>query len=231
MDGIPRYRGEADDIETSPTLVPTSLISPSYDEPSSSKRSNAKRYDPYGTPQSSTTGMKRPRKTKSGTTSRSQDTDDGSSPIDNYGDPQPTATSSHYPETTVATATPAVAYPAPPYGYYHTYPVPAGYPSTPYPPAPTSPVTAPPQQSPTPPQQSPTSAITYSGYTPRSEAPPQPQAQSHGHPPATGYPHYYSAPPPAPHGYGTYSGMWPQYPGYAAQSNERVQKQEREDSV
>lgn len=157
VDGIPRYRGEADDIETSPSLLTTPLAIPTYDEPASNKRLNTKRYDPYGMPSSSTAAAKRPRKPKAALASRSQDSnEESSSPTaTTYGTSGAASppTSATYPETSLS-ATTGVPYGSP-YGYYQPYPIapvysPASYPP---PPAPASPITAPPQQSPTPPHQ------------------------------------------------------------------------------
>lgn len=230
MDGIPRYRGEADDVETSPSMLSTPLALPSYDESSSSKRTNAKRYDPYGATSPSTAVAKRPRKAKVASTSRTQDNgEEGSSPTaTTYGSSAAVAQpNSEYAETSLS-ATTTVPYPS--YGYYQPYPVAPIYSPAPYVPAPASPVTAP-QQTPTPPQQAPPSAIAYSGYASTSESQAASQSQSQTTPPS--YTSYYVPPPPPPHTYGSYSAMWPpQYSGYAsAQSNERVHKQEREDSV
>lgn len=230
VDGVPRYRGEADDVETSPSLLPAPLALPSYDEPSSSKRSVTKRYDPYGLPPSSSAIAKRQRKPKNALTSRAQDnSEDGSSPTaTTYGTSVVVASSTaEYPETSLSTTT---AVPYPPYGYYQPYPVPPIYSPAPYVPTPASPATVPPQQTPSPPQQTFPPSIAYTGFSAGSDSQAGSQSQNSTTSPASAP--YYVQPPP-PHAYGSYPAMWPnQYSGYAsAQSNERVQKQEREDSV
>lgn len=229
VDGIPRYRGEADDVETSPSLLTTPLSLPPYEEPSSSKRSAAKRYDPYGAPATSPTTAKRSRKSKTALNSRSQDAaDEATSPTTTtYGPP---ATSSQptggYPETSLSATTNMV-----PYGYY-PYPVTPGYPPAPYVPPPPPAATSsspviPPQQTPTPPQQ--TTPVIYAGYTSSSEA--QTASQGQTLPPPVPYPSYY-VPPHPPHTYGSYPNMWTHYPGFAGgQSAERVQKEERDEQT
>ncbi|KAI0074890.1 hypothetical protein K474DRAFT_1685568 [Panus rudis PR-1116 ss-1] len=203
VDGIPRYRGEADDIDSSPTLIPAPLALPYHDtEASSSKRS--RRYDPYNTP----SATKRARKSKSAIASSSRDSA-GDSASHSYALAQ-SPSSPTYPDASLSTTTSQYAS----YGYYQMH---AGYvpPASVYSPTPYTapPVTAtsPVAQSPSPPAQPSSSShtlppITYPGYNSDS-SPPSTQ------PPV--YPYYTP-----PHGYAAYPGMpWPSYPGYSAHSS------------
>ena len=254
VDGIPRYRGEADDIETSPGLAPHISL-PSFDEPSLSKRSSTKRYGPYSTPQPTSPIIKRSHKLKNGSMhSRSQDGDDPGSPTSlpstSYSSthpppPPPSSSSTVYPETSLSATTTAPV-PYSPYGYYPppaSYHVPGVYTPNPYPPPtatshaqqPASPIA--PQHTPTPPGQH---QVTYTGFTsssadshnqPSTHAPTQSAGSSQSQ---SQYSSYYTTP----QDYGGYStsgaGMWPahaQYPGSGYTPGGRVQKTEREGSV
>ncbi|KAI0086855.1 Gti1/Pac2 family-domain-containing protein [Irpex rosettiformis] len=257
VDGIPRYRGEADDIETSPSLA-THLTLPTFDESSLNKRPSTKRYDPYSPSPTSPAIIKRPRKLKNGSMhSRSQDADDPGSPTSNPSTsytsshpppPPPASSSTGYPESLSMTTTGTVAYP--PYGYYPppstSYHGPPVYSPNSYIPQtatghaqqPASPIA--PQQTPTPPGQH---QVTYTGFTSSTSS--HSQTSTHGPSQSTGstqgqssYSSYYT---PQQQGYGGYAattggnGMWPppaQYSGSGySQGNGRVQKTEREGSV
>ncbi|KAG6812808.1 hypothetical protein H0H92_000266 [Tricholoma furcatifolium] len=119
-DGIPRYRGEADEIDSSPPLLAaplasgTPLIPDNRVADASSISRRGKRFEPYST---STPGaIKRPRRpTKSGdTTPELLTVSQASTPITSFAEPPPTiaATAPAYP----------TPYSAPPYaaapGYY-----------------------------------------------------------------------------------------------------------------
>ena len=191
VDGIPRYRGEADDIETSPVLSSPLAINYPDNEGPSSKRPKAPRYDPYNP---SPTTAKRPRKAKAGSTHNGDTDTEPTSPT--YSSPvhQPAP---GYPEGSLSATT--NQYTAP-YPYYPpTYP--PTYSPAPYP-VPVSPV-QPPQQSPTPPHAPPTAQIPYPAYPSESHQ----QTQS-----SPVYPYY----PQQPAGYSNYN-MWPPYAGYGAQ--------------
>ncbi len=191
VDGVPRYRGEADDVDTSPRLLTTPLtIASPYDEASTSSGKRAKRYEPYG----ANIAPKRPRKPKNSTNTRGNNADTDTEPTSpTYPSPvqQPTP---GYPESLSATTTPY------PYYHYQSYPTAPVYSPAPYTGHPVSPI-QPPQQTPTPPQQASTSPqqLTYPGYS--SEA-------NHSHP-QSAYTYYPSGAP----GYGAYpSTTWNQYP-------------------
>ncbi|KAI0641662.1 Gti1/Pac2 family-domain-containing protein [Trametes meyenii] len=179
VDGIPRYRGEADDVELSPRLLPAPLSGGAYygeNEQGSSRRS--KRYDPYS---AGANPPKRSRK-KNNSASSQQEATGGDSP------PAPAASSVHQPQS--AYPDPAVSHYAP-YNYYPvsaTYPPPPLYASSyPPPPLPAPATTTPPQDSPSPSGSGgPGSSPTYSTY-------PIPDASSSTAPPM--YPSYYGAPP------------------------------------
>lgn len=192
VDGVPRYRGEADDADTSPHMLPASLSPPSpYAEADSGSSKRGKRYDPY-----SSNPPKRARKVKS--TPPGQDTTSETPP-------QPLAVSVHQPQPGYVSGDPAA--PVPPhyasYGYYQVpppgYPVPPMYSGT-YPAVP------PPTSTPSPPQQGQPSppAPAYAGYTdPAYAGSHYPQYYAHPHayasyPPGMPWPHYGYPPPPPP---------------------------------
>ncbi|EMD36069.1 hypothetical protein CERSUDRAFT_138831 [Gelatoporia subvermispora B] len=204
VDGIPRYRGEADDIDTSPRLLTTSLSGgPYYEGETSHKR--GKRYDPYGgTP-------KRSRKTKS--------KDHNDPTLAEH--PQPLAVSVHQPQPGYPDSSGSGVHYSP-YSYYQvppTYPVPPLYSPGPYPALPppqtSSPPPAPAIHTPSPPHAGavPPPPLAYPAYAP----PPPPTEQSAApNPPPPVYTSYY----PPPHGYAAYPGVpgWPHYPGYPPQA-------------
>lgn len=201
VDGIPRYRGEADEPDPSPILSTPLLLPSPDDEPSSSKR--GKRYDPYGAP----TAPKRSRKKQSNAlASRSQESGGEESSSPTYPTPIHTSPPS-YPETGSLSATTNPHYTS--YGnYYSSYPqYGSAYPPAPtsasYPPAPVSPM--PPQQTPTPPPapQPTQSQLTYPGYGDTTHA--------------AGAGSYSYYPQAAQHSYGSYPAVWPNagYSSYA----------------
>ncbi|KAH9946759.1 Gti1/Pac2 family-domain-containing protein [Amylocystis lapponica] len=101
VDGIPRYRGEADDIEGSPQLLPTPLSGmPLYQEPEAGSNKRSKRYDPY-----SGNAPKRSRKSKNATA-----TQEPAVELPPMQQPQP-----GYPEVGAAPTMPPYA----PYSYHY----------------------------------------------------------------------------------------------------------------
>ena len=192
VDGIPRYRGEADDVDISPRLLPAPLSNGYYADSDVGSSKRGKRYDPYS-PNSNP--PKRSRKKNNSASSQSEATG-GESPT------QPLAV--HQPQP--AYTDPNVSSGYPPYGYY---PVPHVYSPAPYP-LPTHTATTPPQDSPSPP---PTNAATTStsAYT---YPPPDPAASAGVAAPV--YSSYYPTAPPPPHGYAAYPTLpWPAYGSYA----------------
>ncbi|KAI0660063.1 Gti1/Pac2 family-domain-containing protein [Cubamyces menziesii] len=181
VDGIPRYRGEADDVDLSPRLLPAPLSGSGYygDADASSSKRSSKRYDPYG---QGANPPKRPRKKNNSASSQQEAT--GADP-----QPQPLAVSVHQPQP--AYADPNVPhYPA--YGYYPVYS------PAPYPPLPAPATTTPPHDSPSPPGASSASASTTTSplYPPYyAGAPPQPHGYA-TYPPVS-WPPYGAYPPPA----------------------------------
>ncbi|CAL1701839.1 unnamed protein product [Somion occarium] len=192
VDGIPRYRGEADDIDGSPTLIPAPLAPHPYHEEPSTSSKRARRYDPYGAPT-----PKRTRKPKTSASS-SQDVAHNDPSTHSY-----TATSYHHPSPTYSdaslSATTSPQYAS--YGYYQTHGYHSSYP-TPYP-APAT-VASPIQTSPSPPAPSPPTHTlpppahpppVYPTYPAETSAPTQP----------AGYPYYgYPTYPAWSQPYGTY---------------------------
>ncbi|TCD64795.1 hypothetical protein EIP91_003606 [Steccherinum ochraceum] len=200
VDGVPRYRGEADDIDNSPHLIPAPLSALPFEEPSTQSGKRSKRYDPYG----QGTSPKR-RKAKAATTvaaSTSQESSHAGPSAQPYTAPAVQQPAPAYPDPSLSSTT------APHYQYSAPYyPVPPGYlPAPVYSPAPApyapsvtsgSPV----PQTPSPPaQHSPTHApaapapMSYPPYAPADA--PQPV-----------YPYY-----PAPQSYAPY----PPWPGHYA---------------
>ncbi|KAI0740063.1 Gti1/Pac2 family-domain-containing protein [Earliella scabrosa] len=143
VDGIPRYRGEADDVDISPRLLPAPLSNGYYADSDVGSSKRGKRYDPYS-PNSNP--PKRSRKKNNSASSQSEATG-GESPT------QPLAV--HQPQP--AYTDPNVSSGYPPYGYY---PVPHVYSPAPYP-LPTHTATTPPQDTP-----------VYSSYYPTAPPPP-----------------------------------------------------------
>ncbi|KAL0947952.1 hypothetical protein HGRIS_010581 [Hohenbuehelia grisea] len=217
IDGLPRYRGEADDIETSPTLLaaPISASLPlltdgRVTEASSSKR--AKRYEPYASP-SSSSAPKKPRHRKNA---------EDDSPIEpspppalEHSSPQSIPQAGpHFPDPNLAVAPPPhPPYPYPPPNYY---PTPAGYPMAAPPPMYPPPAGYPPTGAPGPPPAPqyvyPAPAVPPPGPPPVSVDGTQPPHQQGYYPFYPPSPH---APPPPPHAYPAYPGVpWPPYSGY-----------------
>ncbi|PCH34595.1 hypothetical protein WOLCODRAFT_79259 [Wolfiporia cocos MD-104 SS10] len=177
VDGIPRYRGEADDVDASPQLLSAPLASgmPLYADPhapESGSHKRGKRYDPY-----SGSAPKRSRKSKSAAATAPDSADLST---------QPLAVAVHQPQPGYPGGDPnAPAPPGPPYAPYGYYPqMPPGYMYAP-------------QQSPTPPAQGypgyPEGAYA-GGYSPY-YAPPPPHAYAAY--PGAPWPHY-GYPPPQP---------------------------------
>ncbi|KAH8105347.1 Gti1/Pac2 family-domain-containing protein [Cristinia sonorae] len=213
VDGVPRYRGEADDIDNSPHLIPAPLSALPYDEPSTQSGKRGKRYDPY----SQGTSTPKRRKPKAVTASASQESADAGSSTQSYPPPpalqQPAPT---YADPSLSsTTTPQYQYPYYPIhpGYHLPAPVysPGPAPAAPYASAP-PPVTTgspiQPQDTPSPPAGSrpspthppPPASLPYPPYAP-AEA-----SQSM-------YPYY------PPHSYAPYpsvpwSGHYPSYPAH-----------------
>ncbi|KAI0365295.1 hypothetical protein BV20DRAFT_1004377 [Pilatotrama ljubarskyi] len=186
VDGIPRYRGEADDVDLSPRLLPVPLSAGGYygetTETGSGKRSK-QRYDPYGT---GANPPKRSRKKNNSASSQQEATGAESQP-------QPLAVSVHQPQ-------PAYADPnVPHYTPYNYYPMPPGYvppmysPSPYPPPLPAPTTTTPPQDSPSPPQGSSAPSM----YPPYYPPPPPPPPHGYAAYPPMPWPHYGTYPPPA----------------------------------
>jgi Gti1/Pac2 family transcription factor len=220
VDGIPRYRGESDDVEPSPHVLNSALAvgMPLLSEPMEVSPANAaaggaanggkrtKRYDPYAT-------QKGKRKPKSSSASSSTPT-------------SPTESSSPYPVVPTGFADPSMAmlqhaHYAATYGLAPAYSYPMGFsmpapsgvyapgamypPPGPPPPGATQPAGSP--GSPLPAQASQQPMVPYHGYTPASPhalppsgegSPMQTQAQSQ-------QPYYQYYPPPGYHSY------WPPY--------------------
>ncbi|KAL4247674.1 MIT1/WOR1 family protein [Abortiporus biennis] len=195
VDGVPRYRGEADDIDNSPQLMTAPLSLP-YEE-STTKRN--KRYDPYGT---TATTPKRTRKSKNTTATSSQESsqhDSGSAsqalvhPASSYPDASLSATTtSHYGHASYG------YYPMGAPGYHLPPPPPPVYSPAPY----TS--TLPPTSSP-PPQESGTPEASPTHSQPPLSYPSYPSEQTSQSSQSSLYPYYpphpsYSPyPPPAVH--------------------------------
>ncbi|KAF8962849.1 Gti1/Pac2 family-domain-containing protein, partial [Flammula alnicola] len=201
VDGVPRYRGEADDIESSPSILTTPLSSDMplltegrATETSSSKR--GKRYDPYGSPPAAKRSR---RNTKSSQPDGS--TTPTAEPVSPQGSassatPQPVAapppTAPAYPEPNVplnmaSAPPPPLPGPYPPYGMHPFYSMPG------YPPPPGHMYAGP-----------------HIGLHPSSADPSQ--QTGHGPPPQPYY-QYYAPPPPGLQ----YSYQWPVYSGFPPQ--------------
>lgn len=201
VDGIPRYRGEADDIDQSPSML-TGPLSSGLPLLTDGRVSDGKRgrYTPYG-------GKKR-----RGKTSQSEST----SPTDAQGNALPspaTPTSSQappphaYPDQSPVSSHPHYAsYPIPPNFYG-----PSGYADPPPPPHVDSPY---PSASPnTPHQHQPAQPYGYPGYNNQPPADPQQQGLVPPHP--QGFYPYYPPPPHPP--YGGFPGTWQGYGSYPPQ--------------
>ncbi|EDR05964.1 uncharacterized protein LACBIDRAFT_302158 [Laccaria bicolor S238N-H82] len=219
VDGIPRYRGEADDIESSPSIITGPLSSGvplltdgRSAEGSSNKR--GKRYDPYGSPSvpkraRRNTKSAQPDDTPPAGESHSSQAVSQPPPPSVYADP-----GTHMPP-------PQGAYPpyGPPPAFFPIgshYPAPPGhmYPQGAYPPPPPQPSSnvTPPQhplhQPPGPPYHYPTYSQPPAGMPAGDPS----QALHQGQP----YYPYFAAPPH--HSYAPYPGVtWPPYSGFPAQ--------------
>lgn len=204
VDGVPRYRGEADDIDASPHLIPAPLSALPYDEPSTQSGKRSKRYDPYS--QGSTTPKRR--KAKAVASSSSQE----AAPTPAQAGPStqpyqpPAVQQPAYPDPSLSSTTTTqyqyayYGYPVPPGQVYS--PAPAPYTSSAPPVTSGSPV---PQQSPSPPaasQPSPThptaapAPVAYSSYPSESSQPMYPYYTAHGYSPypaAVPWPGHYSS--------------------------------------
>ncbi|TFK83364.1 hypothetical protein K466DRAFT_498615 [Polyporus arcularius HHB13444] len=199
VDGIPRYRGEADDVELSPRLLPAPLSNGYYADSDAGPSKRAKRYDPYS---SNPNPPKRSRKKNNSASSQGEATG-ADSPTQSLGvsvhQPQPGYADTNVPPPHYA-----------PYSYYQVpppYPIPHVYSPAPYAPLPPPAATTPPQDSPSPPPSG-------NGTTASSAYPAYGSGETSSSTSAT-YPTYYTAPPPPPHAYGTYPTLpWPSYSGY-----------------
>jgi len=200
IDGIPRYRGEADDVDATDNML-TSPLSSGHPLPQSEATSSKrpKRFDPY-----TGTTPKRTRKTKNTGQSSSSPTEPAASQSTS------SQSTSNYPEST--SMPPPSHYP--PYaGYYQV----SGYPMHPPPHPHTYSNTSPPTTPQQPQQQSTTQHQQQYGY-PAYPASSSSSSTTTGDSSQTGqstqqpyYPYY-----PPPHGhYPNYSGgPWPHYAGY-----------------
>lgn len=207
VDGLPRYRGEADDIDTSPTLLsaPLStglpLLTDGRVADASGANRRGKRFDPYGSP----SVAKRPRR-------HTKTTPEVQAPPEQPLEPQPVSPAPVYPDANTVMPPPAQYSP---YGLPNYYQMP-GYPMPPPPPMFYPPGNAPPQQQPQPP---PPPQYHY-GYT----APTGADAQQ---PPQDVQRPYYTYPAPQSVTYPPgYSSAWPPYSGYP-----HVQTQHPQSSV
>ncbi|PBK64730.1 hypothetical protein ARMSODRAFT_940993 [Armillaria solidipes] len=214
-DGIPRYRGDADDIDTSPTLSPTSIAGlPLLSDAhilEGNKRSS-KRYDPYGSPPVS----KRRKLSKTEEPAPSEQPPEPSTPTASVpvAAPVPVATPFPDPNGPAAAAAILPGHHLPPYPYnFYQIPHPPVY----YP-APVNGV------SPPPPPQSPPYPAPYMPYSPPAIIPADPTQP--GVPPQPQYYSYY--PPP---GYPPYPGMWPAYPGYPMPPPPQMVQQQQSESA
>jgi len=216
VDGLPRYRGEADIEDGSPTMLSAALSSgvpllkSVNDVPGPSKR--GKRYDPYstGTP-------KRARKrSKSGQNQATPPADQQPAPP-THPQPQPLGSSAQQPQPPVYADpnVPGMGHPhyapygIPPYYQMPPYPLPHIYSPNPYPQqaGPSSPTA--PQPSPQSSQAQPQQQYSYT-YSPAANNGVDPQATTQQ---PYQYPYY-----PPPHGYPGYPPgvAWP-YSGYPPQ--------------
>ncbi|EJF59449.1 Gti1/Pac2 family-domain-containing protein [Dichomitus squalens] len=130
VDGIPRYRGEADDVDLSPRLLPAPLSNGYYADGDAGGSKRAKRYEPYGSTGSNP--PKRSRKKNNSASSQSEATG-GESPTQPMasvhqpapGYPDPSVSSHYAPYGGYYQAPPPPAYPLP----YSPAPYPAGLPA------------------------------------------------------------------------------------------------------
>ncbi|KAG2155299.1 Gti1/Pac2 family-domain-containing protein [Suillus bovinus] len=222
VDGVPRYRGEADDIESTPSMITAPLSSglPLLTDGRITDGKRGGRYTPYAAGSS-----KRSRKSKSSQPESTSPTDQHapplpspSTPTTSQAPPPPT-----YPDQAVSslpTQPHYSAYPTPSYygvpGYStshstsHSTTHPPVYSSSSYPtPSPTTPHQPPP---------APSQPYPYPGYAGGSANAETQQTLIPHHPPASYYPPPASQPP-----YGSYppSNTWPAptYAGYSSSSS------------
>ncbi|KAF8814558.1 hypothetical protein BYT27DRAFT_7326528 [Phlegmacium glaucopus] len=212
-DGVLRYCGEGDDLESPTSALPAPLSSGMplltegrVTEGSSNKR--ARRYEPYGSPQ-----VKR-----AGKNIKSSHPDDDTPPPAEPISPQ-VSTSSTMPQATPApgyptdTHPPLTMGPPPPGPYPPPYGVPAYFPVSGYPPHMYHPGPPPSHQAAAshPQSQQPVVQYGYPGYNTTQHGSDPSQAGPHGY-----YPYYPAPPPPPPPGYPPYH-QWPAYSGYPPQ--------------
>ena len=220
VDGVRRYLGEGDDLESPSSTLSAPLSSGMplltegrVTEGSSNKRS--RRYEPYGSPPG-----KRNRKN-----TKSTHSDNNTTPTAEPISPQ-LSTSSTIPQATSTPgystdAHPPITVGPPPPGPYPPYGVPAPYfpgypphlppPGHMYHPAPLShqPASSHPQS------QQPVVQYSYPGYTGTQHGS-DPSQAGQGNPHHGYYPYYPAPPPPPPPGYPAY--QWPAYSGYPPQA-------------
>ncbi|GLB42881.1 putative gti1/Pac2 family protein [Lyophyllum shimeji] len=219
VDGIPRYRGEADDIDSAPPLLtaplstgPPLLTDGRVAEPSNASR-RGKRFDPYAAPAST----KRPRRhTKSSV-------DEPSTPTEQLQQqqsptlPQPPTPANGYVDPNITVASPPAQFPLP-YGTVPNY-----YPMPGYPALATQPHAQPPPPhmyypaggaSPQQAQQGPPPAHYHYGYPPGAPTTEHHQQSAQGTPPpAPIQQQAYYPYPPQPQA-APYAGAWAPYATY-----------------
>ncbi|KIJ67359.1 hypothetical protein HYDPIDRAFT_84991 [Hydnomerulius pinastri MD-312] len=217
VDGIPRYRGEADDIDASPSLLTAPLSSglPLLTDGRVSEGKRGGRYNPYG-------GGSKRRKGKGSHPESISPTEHQDTAIPSPS--TPTAPQGPSPPHGYPDQPPPPSIPPPPPhytpysmpNYYgvsgYAVPHPPAYSGSPYPSA--SPSTPHPHQGPPASQQS----FGYPGYGAPPPADPQQQALAPQPPPGQpqGFYPYYPPPPHPP--YGGYA-TWPNYNGYPPQGS------------
>ena len=210
VDGTPRYRGEADDIDPSPSML-TGPLSSGLPLLTDGRTPDGKRgrYNPYG-------GKKRRGKTTQSDSTSPTDCQDNAlpspaTPTSSQAGPPPPPHG--YPDQSPVSSIPPhphyAPYPLPPNYYgqpgYARPPLPPNV-GSPYPSA--SPNTSHPQQGPSPPQ-----PYGYPGYNNPPPADPQQQGLVPPHP--QGFYPYYPPPPHPP--YGGFPGTWQGYGSYPPQ--------------
>ncbi|KAI6024209.1 Gti1/Pac2 family-domain-containing protein [Pisolithus marmoratus] len=232
VDGIPRYRGEADDIDPSPSLLvaPLSTGLPLLTDGRVSDGNKRGRYNPYG----SNNSKRRSKggKARSGSQSNSPTDNQAtglslpspSTPTSHHTQGRSAATSAAYPEQEQAPnvgVTTAVSVPPPPPPHYAPFPVtgyygPPGVPGVPHP-----------QQLPSPSVSAPVPPYGYSppgSYT--APQPPSDPQQAVVSPPQPYYSYYLPPHPshPHPHSHPHYGGYpatsWHTYNGYPGQAGQ-----------
>ncbi|EGN97502.1 hypothetical protein SERLA73DRAFT_110751 [Serpula lacrymans var. lacrymans S7.3] len=212
VDGLPRYRGEADDIDTSPSLLTAPLSSglPLLTDGRIPDSKRAKRFDPYAA-----SSTKRSRKGKGTQPSSPPSPSETALPTPSTPAVPSSAMGGYHDQPPLPVLPPPPHYaPYPVANYYgmpgYAVPPPHVYSASPYPGA--SPGT-PQQGSPPPPQQYPFAAA----YPAQGSVDPQQLGQAQQQQQAQAYYPYY----PPPHGhYPGYAGMpaWPHYAGYPPQA-------------